>query len=108
MVPTHSRHTMRFMQSPALARQSVPADVSEFARAELEAFVAFNRRRRPAAWARVERLQRLCQVESPTTTAGFDRSRHVMTELVVDRDALPGGVDQDGHANALRTAYQTA
>jgi hypothetical protein len=53
------------MESPSLARHSVSADVSEFARAELEAFVACCRRERPAAWARVEQLQRVCRVESP-------------------------------------------
>ena len=96
------------MESPTLARQSVSADVSEFARAELEAFVTFSRRRQPAAWARVERLQRLCQVESSTTSAGYEGSQHFMAEISVDGDALLGGVDEAGHANAFRTAYQTA
>ena len=53
------------MESPTLARQSVSADVSEFARAELEAFVARCKRERPAAWARVEQLQRVCRAAAP-------------------------------------------
>ena len=63
---TRWRHKIRRMESPTLARQSVSADVSEFARAELEAFVAYCKRHRPAAWARVEQLQRICRQESPT------------------------------------------
>ena len=53
------------MESPTLARQSVSADLSEFARAELEAFVAQCKRDRPAAWARVEQLQRVCREATP-------------------------------------------
>jgi hypothetical protein len=53
------------MDSPTLARQSVSADVSEFARAELEAFVDHCKRERPAAWARVEQLQRVCRAAAP-------------------------------------------
>ena len=57
------------MESPTLARQSVSADVSEFARAELEAFVAQCKRERPAAWARVEQLQRVCRATTPIRSA---------------------------------------
>ena len=58
------------MEDPSLAAQSIGADVSEFIRAELEAFVELSRRVRPAAWARVEQLQRVCRTESPATAAG--------------------------------------
>jgi len=57
------------MESPTLARQPVSADVSEFARTELEAFVAHRKRERPAAWARVEQLQRVCRAAAPITSA---------------------------------------
>ena len=57
------------MESPTLARQSVSTDVSEFARAELEAFVAQCKRERPAAWARVEELQRVCRAAMPIRSA---------------------------------------
>ena len=57
------------MESPTLARQSVGADMSEFAQAELEAFVAHCKRERPAAWARVEQLQRLCRAATPIRSA---------------------------------------
>ena len=57
------------MESPTLARQSVSADVSEFARAELEAFVAQCKRERPAAWARVEQLQLVCRAALPIRSA---------------------------------------
>ena len=73
------------MQSPSLAEPSVSADVSEFARAELEAFVALNRRQRPAAWARIEQLQQLCRRESPSTTLGRERSTRVMDDLLLSR-----------------------
>jgi hypothetical protein len=53
------------VESPTLARQSVSADVSEFARVELEAFVAQCKRERPAAWARVEQLQFVCRAATP-------------------------------------------
>ena len=62
------------MESPTLARQSVSADLSEFARAELEAFVAQCKRERPAAWARVEQLQRVCRAVTPI------RSDHTVEE----------------------------
>lgn len=68
------------MESAALARQSVAADVSEFARAELEAFVVLSRRRCPAAWTRVEQLQQACRRESPTTAASLSRSKRVLAE----------------------------
>ena len=71
---------MRAMESPTLARQSVPAEVSEFFRAELEAFVVVNRRARPAGWARVEQLQRVCRECSPATPAGLERSISVLRE----------------------------
>lgn len=72
---------MRPMESPTLARQSVPADVSEFARAELEAFAAMNRCARPQAWARVEALQAVCRAESPATPAGLQVSVEALGEL---------------------------
>jgi hypothetical protein len=68
------------MESPTLVRQSVSADVSEFARAELDAFVATNRRQRPGAWARVEQLQQVCRRESPATPAGLSQSQRVLAE----------------------------
>ena len=76
------------MQSPSLAEPSVSADVSEFARAELEAFVALNRRQRPAAWARIEQLQQLCRRESPSTTLGRERSTRLMDDLLLSRGPL--------------------
>ena len=69
------------MENPTLARQSVSADVSEFARVELEAFVAMSRRTRPPAWARVEKLQEACQAESPATAAGLQASIGTLQEL---------------------------
>jgi len=57
------------MESPTLARQSVSADVSEFARAELEALVAHCKRERPEAWARVEQLQGVCRAAAPIRSA---------------------------------------
>ncbi len=71
---------MRAMETPSLAKQSVAADVSEFARAELEAFVAARKRLRPSAWARVEELQQACRGESPGTAAGLSRSQRVLAE----------------------------
>ena len=72
------------MESTTLASQSVSADVSEFFRAELEAFVATSKRQRPFAWSRVEALQRACRRESPATdpatAAGRDRSGRVPAE----------------------------
>jgi hypothetical protein len=41
--------------------------MSEFARAELEAFVDSSKQQRPYAWSRVEQLQQACRRESPTT-----------------------------------------
>ena len=69
------------MESSTLTRQSVSADVSEFARAELEAFVAMSRCTRPQAWARVETLQLVCRAESPTTAAGLQASLRTLREL---------------------------
>ncbi len=71
------------MESPTLARQSVSADVSEFARAELEAFVAASKRQRPLAWSRVDQLQEACRRESPATAAGLDRPERVLAEQPV-------------------------
>jgi hypothetical protein len=68
------------MESLSLARQSVAADVSEFARAELEVFVAARKRQRPSAWSRVEQLQQACRRESPATAAGLGRSQKVLAE----------------------------
>ena len=62
------------MEDLILAVQSVGADVSEFIRAEREAFVGMNRRIRPASWALVERLQQACWAESPATAAGKQQS----------------------------------
>ena len=73
------------MQCPTLAERSVSADVSEFARAELEAFVALRRRQNPAAWARIEQLQQLCRRESPSTTLGRERSTRLMDDLLLSR-----------------------
>jgi hypothetical protein len=70
------------MESATLASQSLSADVFEFFRAELEAFVATSKRQRPFAWSRVEALQRACRRESPATavTAGRERSGRVPAE----------------------------
>ena len=73
------------VQSPTFAEPSASANVSEFARAELEAFVALNRRQRPAAWARIEQLQQLCRRESPSTTLGRERSTRLMGDLLFSR-----------------------
>jgi len=68
------------MESPTLARQSVSADLSEFGRAELGAFVATMKRQRPSAWGRVEQLQQACRRESPATAAGLGQSERVLAE----------------------------
>jgi hypothetical protein len=68
------------MESPTLARQSVSADVSEFARAELDAFVATSKRQRPSAWLRVEQMQEACRRECPATAAGLGRSERLLAE----------------------------
>ena len=68
------------MESPTLARQSVSAELSEFARAELEAFVTTMKRQRPSAWLRVEQLQEACRRESPATAAGLSRAERVLAE----------------------------
>jgi hypothetical protein len=73
------------MQCPSLAEPSVSADVSEFARAELEAFVALRRREDPVAWARIEQLQQVCRRESPSTTLGRERSTRQMDDLLFSR-----------------------
>jgi len=73
---------MPAMESRALARQSVTAEVSEFYRAELEAFVDLSRHARPHAWALVEKLQNACLASSPATLAGFDRSVQVLEDVV--------------------------
>ena len=69
------------MEDPYLAAGSVPAEISGFYEAELEAFVAMVRISRPESWARVERLQWLCRELSPTTVAGATRGRHDLTEV---------------------------
>jgi hypothetical protein len=68
------------MESSTLARQSVSADLSEFARLELEAFVATSKRQRPLAWSRVEQLQQACRRESRATAAGLQRSKRDLGE----------------------------
>ncbi len=61
------------MKSPTLARHPVGADTSEFARAELKAFVALSKRERPYAWSLVNQLQRACRRESLATAVGIER-----------------------------------
>ena len=78
--PTHGRRKIPSMESPTLARQSVSAEVSEFARAELEAFVALSKRQRPYVWSRVEHLQQACRRESPVTYIGLTESVQVLAE----------------------------
>jgi hypothetical protein len=68
------------MESPTLARQSVGAGMSEFARAELKAFVALSKRERPYAWSLVMQLQRACRRESPTSKLGLRESVQVLAE----------------------------
>ncbi len=68
------------MESATLASQSVSADVSEFFRAELEAFVATSKRQRPFAWSRVEALQRACRRESPATATGRERPERLLAQ----------------------------
>jgi hypothetical protein len=68
------------VESPTLARQSVSADVSQFARAELEAFVALSKRQRPYAWSLVKQLQRACRRESPATAIGLRKSVRLLAE----------------------------
>jgi|NGEPerStandDraft_6_1074524.scaffolds.fasta_scaffold14802_3 hypothetical protein len=72
------------MESPTLAAQAVPADVSEFFRAELDAFVAMHKRLRPTSWARVEKLQQVCRSESPASSTGFTRSVRSLDERTAD------------------------
>ena len=80
---TQKRPNIADMESPILARQSVPAEVSEFFRAELEAFVHQSRRGRPKAWALVERLQSVCLESSPATPSGLGRSIEVLRETAI-------------------------
>jgi hypothetical protein len=68
------------MPSPSVARASVPAETSEFFRAELEAFAAMAKRDRPAAWRRVQQLQQVCRIESPATAAGRDLAAKTFEE----------------------------
>ena len=82
------------MQSLSLAAGSVPAETSEFFRAELEAFAAMARRDRPAAWRRVEQLQRFCRLESPATASGrdfaartFEQAEGASDKVIRDSDA---------------------
>lgn len=72
------------MESSTLARQLVSADVSEFARVELGAFVATSKRERPSAWARVEQLQEACRREAPATVAGRGQSQRVLAQEGAD------------------------
>lgn len=58
------------MHGPVCAGCSISAVVSEFSRAELEAFVAQSRRICAHAWVRVEHLQRVCREAMPATSAG--------------------------------------
>ena len=62
------------MENPFLAAGSVPAEISAFHAAELEAFAAMSRQCRPDAWARVELLQRNCLILSPATQRGALRA----------------------------------
>ena len=71
--PTHGRRKIRRLESPTLARQSVTAALSEFGRAELEAFVATVKRQRPSAWSRVEQLQQACRREGVAGDGGRPR-----------------------------------
>jgi len=66
------------MESLSLTAESVSADVSEFARAELAAFAALSKRQRPYAWWLVKRVQRACRRESPATAAGLSPSERVL------------------------------
>lgn len=61
---------IRMMHGPGCAGCSISAVVSEFSRAELEAFVAQSRRICAHAWVRVEHLQRVCREAMPATSAG--------------------------------------
>ena len=67
-------HDVSAMEDPYLAAGSVPAEISAFHVAELEAFAAMIKQRRPDAWARVEALQRSCRELSPATVAGLKKS----------------------------------
>ena len=79
--PTQSRSTMFGMESLFLEERSVAADMSEFARAELEAFVAASRKQWASAWAHVELLQQACRREAPATAIGRERSERAVAEL---------------------------
>ena len=76
--PTQSRPRISVMESATLAKQSVPAETSEFFRAELAAFVTMKWRLRPTAWARVEALKRACWRDSPATAEGSPRPHRVL------------------------------
>ena len=80
---TRKRRKIAAMESPILARQSVLAEVSEFFRAELDAFVRESRNSRPRAWALVERLQSVCLESSPATPSGLGRSIEVLRETAI-------------------------
>ena len=68
------------MKSPPRARQWGGDAVAEPTRAELEAFVATNKRQRPFAWSRVEHLQRACRREASAGVADLDQPESVTTE----------------------------
>ena len=80
---------MERVRSPSLAERSVSADVSEFARAQLEAFVALRRRQNPTAWSRIDQLPQLCRRESPSSALGRERSTRLMDELLSSRGQPP-------------------
>jgi hypothetical protein len=79
------------MESPTLAAMSVCAHLSDSSRAELDAFVAWNRARRPGSWRRVEQLQRICREHSPASAAGLEQSVRWLR-----RSALAEGCEQGG------------
>ena len=55
-----ARDSYDFSVDPLGSTASVSAEVSEFSRAELEAFVNWSRYSRPAAWAHVDVLRLSC------------------------------------------------
>ena len=61
-----------------LKRCKIPA-TSDFYAAELQAFMAMAKMRRPAAWSRVEQLQQLCRDLSPATIAGAVQANNLLT-----------------------------
>lgn len=93
------------MESPTLARYSVPTNVSEFARAELEAFVAMSECTRPQAWARVQSLQAACRAESPRAAAGCRAFADALGEHEAARvHESPGGLFRSRFWNSASTS----